>query len=98
VFCLAVFIFWPFDYAIKSKIVNKARIKLTEVPNLKVIGITGSYGKTTFKEALKTVLEEKYRVLATPENKNTPIGLSRLILDDLGPEFDILIAEWELIR
>ncbi len=93
VFCLAVFIFWPFDHAIKSKIVGKARAKLAEVPNLKVIGITGSYGKTTFKEALKTVLEEKYRVLATPENKNTPIGLSRLILDDLGPEFDILIAE-----
>jgi len=98
VFCLAVFVFWPFDHAIKSRIVGKAKLKLTEVPRLKIIGITGSYGKTTFKEALKTVLEEKYRVLATPENKNTPIGLSRLILDDLGPAFEILIAEMGAYR
>lgn len=93
IFSLAVILFWPFDYAVKSRIVAKARKKLAEVPNLKIIGITGSYGKTTFKEALRTVLEEKYRVIATPENKNTPIGLSRLILDNLSPEFDILIAE-----
>ena len=93
IFSLAVILFWPFDYAVKSRIVAKARKKLAEVPNLKIIGITGSYGKTTFKEALKTVLEEKYRVIATPENKNTPIGLSRLIFDNLSPEFDILIAE-----
>ncbi|HPR91485.1 MAG TPA: UDP-N-acetylmuramoyl-tripeptide--D-alanyl-D-alanine ligase [Candidatus Paceibacterota bacterium] len=98
VFCLAVFVFWPFDHAIKSRIVGKAKLKLTEAPRLKIIGITGSYGKTTFKEALKTVLEEKYRVLATPENKNTPIGLSRLILDDLGPAFEILIAEMGAYR
>lgn len=93
IFSLAVILFWPFDHAIKFKIVNKARKKLAEIPNLKIIGITGSYGKTTFKEALKTVLEEKYKVIATPENKNTPIGLSRLILDDLRLDFDILVVE-----
>jgi len=92
-FSSAVLCFSPFDYLIKSRIIGKAKKKLTEAPNLKIIGITGSYGKTTFKEALKTVLEERYKVLATPENKNTPIGLSRAILDGLEPNLEVLIAE-----
>jgi UDP-N-acetylmuramoyl-tripeptide--D-alanyl-D-alanine ligase len=56
------------------------------------IGIAGSYGKTTFKDALKTVLSEGKSVAATPGNMNTPIGISRFIAKLTGQE-GVLIFE-----
>jgi UDP-N-acetylmuramoyl-tripeptide--D-alanyl-D-alanine ligase len=58
----------------------------------KKIAVVGSYGKTTTKEVLKTVLAEKYVVAATPGNMNTLIGTSRFIATLKGNE-DILLFE-----
>lgn len=57
-----------------------------------VIGVAGSYGKTTMKETLKTVLSVKKKVAATPGNYNTPIGLKRFAASLEGDE-DVLIVE-----
>ncbi|MBE7080468.1 MAG: UDP-N-acetylmuramoyl-tripeptide--D-alanyl-D-alanine ligase [Clostridiales bacterium] len=57
------------------------------------IGVVGSYGKTTVKHILYTLLSEKYAVVATPESFNTPMGLAKTVL---SPDFDkkqIFIAE-----
>lgn len=43
--------------------------------NLRVIGITGSVGKTTTKELTTTVLKQRYRTLKNPGNLNNEIGL-----------------------
>ncbi|MFH1565274.1 MAG: UDP-N-acetylmuramoyl-tripeptide--D-alanyl-D-alanine ligase [bacterium] len=61
--------------------------------DLKIIGITGSYGKTSVKEFLSSILKEKYNILATPENINTPIGIARLILNNLAKHHEIFIVE-----
>ncbi|MBI2010931.1 MAG: UDP-N-acetylmuramoyl-tripeptide--D-alanyl-D-alanine ligase [Candidatus Colwellbacteria bacterium] len=84
---------YPIDYFGKSQIIKKAEHKIWTLKNLKVIGITGSYGKTTMKEVLAAVLEEKFKVLKTPENINTPVGIGRLILSDLTEETDVFIVE-----
>src|SRR3989344_9550681 len=55
---------------IERRIINKAKSKLKNHKALK-IGIAGSYGKTTMKEILKTVLAQSKKVAATPDNKNT---------------------------
>lgn len=57
------------------------------------IGITGSYGKTSVKFILRTILNEKYPVLATRLSFNTPMGITRSIREDLRPEHRIFIAE-----
>ncbi len=57
------------------------------------IAIAGSFGKTTAKEVLKTVLSEKYKVVATPGNMNTPVGISRFTKTLTGGE-DIIIFEF----
>ncbi len=44
-----------------------------------VIGVTGSYGKTSVKNILASILSEKYRVCATPESYNTPVGIAKTI-------------------
>jgi len=61
--------------------------------DLLVIGITGSYGKTSTKEFLATILSQKYKVLKTAEHQNSEVGISQCILNDLKSEHEIFIVE-----
>src|SRR3989338_2907597 len=90
---LAVLILRPTDLFIKYFLVRRAKTKLEQFPKLKIIGITGSYGKTTMKEVLATILGEKFKVLKTPENINTPVGIARLIISELNPKIEIFVLE-----
>lgn len=58
-----------------------------------VIGITGSYGKTSTKEYLATILSSKYRVLKTGESKNSQIGIAEVILKSLKPNHEVFVVE-----
>jgi len=60
--------------------------------NLKVIGITGSNGKTTTKELIHKVLNKKYTTLATKKNFNNHIGLPLTLLE-LTQEHEFAIIE-----
>ena len=90
---LAYFITWPIEKLISSSYIKKAKTKLDNRKDLKVIGITGSYGKTSVKNILETILSEKYKVCATPSSYNTPLGLSKTILSNLSDEDEVFIAE-----
>lgn len=72
---------------------NKAKSKLSSMNNLKVIGVTGSYGKTSSKNILSSILNIKYNALATPKNLNTYYGLMMTINNNLDKFTDIFIAE-----
>ena len=50
-----------------------------------VIGITGSIGKSSTKEALLLILKNKYRVRATYKNYNNEIGLPLTIIGSKSP-------------
>ena len=67
--------------------------KLKQMNHLKVIGITGSYGKTSSKNILADILNIKYVALPTPRNLNTPYGLIITINNHLDKFNDVLIAE-----
>jgi UDP-N-acetylmuramoyl-tripeptide--D-alanyl-D-alanine ligase len=57
-----------------------------------IVAITGSMGKTTTKMGLLAVLAEAFEVVASEGNKNTPLGLSLLVLNrDLGPETKLVL-------
>ena len=60
--------------------------------NLRVIGITGSVGKSTTKEVIAQVLSERYRLLRSPGNLNNEIGLPLTILR-LGPGYERAVLE-----
>ena len=72
---------------------NKAKTKLKKMNNLKTIGITGSYGKTSSKNILSDILSVKYNTLPTPRNLNTPYGLMITINNYMENFTDIFIAE-----
>jgi UDP-N-acetylmuramoyl-tripeptide--D-alanyl-D-alanine ligase len=77
----------------KSFIYEKAARKIASMPDLTVIGITGSYGKSSTKEFLAQILENKFKVIKTPKNINTEIGISKFILQKLNSRNGIFIVE-----
>ena len=81
----------PVEYLIRRNILGKATAKLN-FSDVKRIGITGSYGKTSVKEILNTMLSQKFRVLSTPASYNTPLGIA-LTVKGLDSTHDIFIAE-----
>ncbi len=72
---------------------NKAKNKLKSMNNLSVIGITGSYGKTSSKNILNDILSIKYNSVPTPKNFNTPFGLMITINNYIDKFADVFIAE-----
>lgn len=81
----------PLEEIIRRRYYAITKRKLDREDVIK-IGITGSYGKTTVKEILKGILSVKYRVLATPESFNTPLGMSWAV-KNLDSTHDVFIAE-----
>ena len=61
-------------------------------PRLPVIGITGTNGKTTTKELIRTVLAAKFNVKATEGNLNNDIGVPLTLLS-IGSETEIAVVE-----
>lgn len=70
-----------------------AEKKLLANPKLIRIGITGSYGKTSTKFILNTILSQKFNVLATPASFNTPMGVTRIVRERLTPAHQVFIGE-----
>ena len=83
----------PIENRINRWFVDDARRMLSEHGNLRIIGITGSYGKTSVKYYLTTLLSESYSVLMTPESYNTPMGIVRTIREHLKPTHEIFVCE-----
>ncbi len=72
---------------------KQAQNKIKSLENLTVLGITGSYGKTSTKFISSTILKEKYKVQDTPSSYNTPMGLSKVINNELTDDKEVFIAE-----
>lgn len=83
----------PIEREINKGFYNIAKEKIKSREDLMVVGVTGSFGKTSTKFILGTILGEKYNVLNTPESYNTPMGLSKVINNDLRKEHELFIAE-----
>ncbi|MDE5602529.1 MAG: UDP-N-acetylmuramoyl-tripeptide--D-alanyl-D-alanine ligase, partial [Helicobacter sp.] len=83
--------------AIEKILLNRykklAQDKLESMQNLIIIAITGSYGKTSLKNFLFQVLQETFKVYATPRSVNTLTGIIVDINQNLSPFNDIYIVE-----
>jgi UDP-N-acetylmuramoyl-tripeptide--D-alanyl-D-alanine ligase len=73
---------------------NRAKKKLNQYSNLKIIGIVGSYGKSTTKEFFLQLLSKKYKVLSPPSRVNHELALLRFVLKTNLKNFDFLIIEF----
>ncbi len=83
----------PIERMVNIHFRNKAIQRLNELNTMDVIGVTGSYGKTSTKNILYDILSVKYNVYKTPQNYNTPYGLMISINNFLDNYNDYFIAE-----
>jgi UDP-N-acetylmuramoyl-tripeptide--D-alanyl-D-alanine ligase len=83
---------WPVEEAIRRHYLADARRKLRTLGPT-VVGVAGSYGKTSTKELTATILRARWSVLRPPGSFNTPMGLTRVIREQLQPSHEIFVAE-----
>ena len=93
VILLANFLNRPIEHIVGKHFEKEAKSKLAHMTNMDVIGITGSYGKTSTKNVVYDILSAKYNVYKTPQNYNTPYGLMITINNFLDQYNDYFIAE-----
>jgi UDP-N-acetylmuramoyl-tripeptide--D-alanyl-D-alanine ligase len=82
----------PVEASIRDWYVRDARRTLAGFAPT-IVGVTGSYGKTSTKFFTAHLLESRYRVLMTPESYNTAMGMCRVIRGQLGPEHEVFVVE-----
>lgn len=91
---LSALIVTPYEKCIQHYYIRQAKKKLRMNPNLQVIAITGSYGKSSFKKFLYQFLKTKYQVIMTPKSVNTPMGITKFINENLQENIEIIILEF----
>ncbi len=90
---IADIILIPVEKWINRRYINDARRILRSMPDLTVVvGITGSYGKTSTKHYLTRILSEEYDTLMTPGSYNTPMGVVRTIREMMKPYNQIFVT------
>lgn len=90
---LANILLRPVENQINDSFIQDARRIIQSMPDLKIIAITGSYGKTSVKHFLTAMLSEQYHVLMTPGSYNTTMGVVRTIRESLKPTHEIFVVE-----
>ncbi len=83
----------PMELSIHRWYYLDAKKMISGMPNLTVIGITGSYGKTSSKFILGRILSEKYNTLITPESYNTTMGVIKTIRTMLRSTHQVFVCE-----
>ena len=89
---LANLLLYPVEALIRRYYLNAARKVLARVHPF-VIGITGSYGKSSTKEILAHLLSTRYSTLKTPKSYNTLMGVCKVIREELKPHHQYFIVE-----
>lgn len=90
---IIIYILTPIEKIIYTIYKNKALKKLAKMGNIIVIGITGSFGKTSTKMILNDILSIKYKGFATAASFNTPKGILKTINENDTIFNDYFIAE-----
>ncbi len=83
---------FPLEAYYRLGFIRQAQAKLASC-TAEIIGITGSYGKTSTKHILAHILSSGAPVLYTPGSVNTLMGVCRIINRDLRPEHKFFIVE-----
>ncbi|GIV61313.1 MAG: Mur ligase [Rhodothermaceae bacterium] len=91
---LAGWLLQPVERSFQEGFKRRARRHLARRPDLTIVGVTGSYGKTSVKFIIAELLGQRYHVLATPGSYNTPMGICLVVNNQLRPEHQVLVLEY----
>ncbi len=89
----ANFINMPIEKTVAGRYIRDAKRIINKMNHLTVVGVTGSYGKTSSKYILAEMLSRKFNTLMTPESYNTTMGVVRTVREKLKPIHEIFVCE-----
>lgn len=90
--CAATALLAPYETRNNRRFIIEAREKLATLRPI-VVGITGSFGKTSVKHILGHVLASHQPTLITPGSVNTELGISRIVRERLTPRERFFVCE-----
>ena len=94
---LPILLAWLVSVAIEKMLFEgfrrRARKRLESLPDMQVVGVTASYGKTSIKNFLAMILGEKYLTYATPRSVNTLGGVMKDVNEDLPENTEVYVVE-----
>lgn len=93
VIIIVSFINLPVETIIQKHYIHQAQKKLIQLDTLVKVGITGSYGKTSTKNIITTILENSYLTLKTPASYNTIMGITKVINNQLNKSTEVFVCE-----
>jgi len=88
----------PINNLLNQKYINDAKRILKEKSDMKIVGITGSYGKTSTKNIVNAILSEEYNTVMTPKSFNTTLGVVRSIRENIRPYTEVFVCEMGAAR
>lgn len=88
-----VFVFYFPTELYRDWKIDRATKKLSQHKKIVVIGVSGSFGKSSTKEYIAQILDKKFNVLKTKGTNNTPIGIANTILSGLKKDTEIFVVE-----
>jgi UDP-N-acetylmuramoyl-tripeptide--D-alanyl-D-alanine ligase len=89
---LAARIVFPLESLVARRFLAAAALRMRSYPG-KVVGITGSYGKTSTKLIAADLLAARYRVQKTGAGVNTTMGITRIIREELRDDAELFVVE-----
>ena len=90
---LSDWIDWPIEHGFRAYYIRDAKNLLGRNPDLIVVGVTGSYGKTSMKYFLSSLLGIKYNVLMPPGSCNTPMGIVKFVRGNITLGHEVFVCE-----
>ena len=81
-----------------KKYINEAKEIINSNKNMKIVGITGSYGKTSTKNIVYAILNECFSTVMTPKSFNTTLGVVRSIRENIRPYTEVFVCEMGAAR
>ena len=88
----------PINTTFNRRYINDAKRILKEKSDMKIVGITGSYGKTSTKNIVTAILSAKYNTVMTPKSFNTTLGVARSIRENIRPYTEVFVCEMGAAR
>ncbi len=90
---LSIWSLKPYEMWNRARTIRDTQEKILSLKHTQVVGIAGSYGKTSVKDILYHLIKKDFKVLKTPLSYNTIFGIAQVVDLELDDSYDFFLCE-----